>query len=147
MFATKRAATRLEREAIGSSDVERFISQMRALCAVRCMYNVDWSEGASPDFNKTPCAVEFDVNGKQNRSRDCHGSVAGCWLRLWAAPSRVPEILAPAPEPKVGVRLLSIQKTGRIGRTKIEDAALTALEAEDQTSGFWELTHQRDPGY
>uniref|UniRef100_A0A1I7SK19 DUF5619 domain-containing protein n=1 Tax=Bursaphelenchus xylophilus TaxID=6326 RepID=A0A1I7SK19_BURXY len=64
MFATKRAATRLEREAIGSSDVERFISQMRALCAVRCMYNVDWSEGASPDFNKTPCAVEFYVNGK-----------------------------------------------------------------------------------
>ncbi|CAD5210673.1 unnamed protein product [Bursaphelenchus xylophilus] len=37
---------------------------MRALCAVRCMYNVDWSEGASPDFNKTPCAVEFYVNGK-----------------------------------------------------------------------------------
>ncbi|CAD5211369.1 unnamed protein product [Bursaphelenchus xylophilus] len=52
------------RNETGSDETgERFISQMRALCAVRCMYNVDWSEGASPDFNKTPCAVEFYVNG------------------------------------------------------------------------------------
>uniref|UniRef100_A0A1I7S0X2 FMN-binding glutamate synthase family protein n=1 Tax=Bursaphelenchus xylophilus TaxID=6326 RepID=A0A1I7S0X2_BURXY len=53
MFATKRAATRLKSDS----------SLKCELCAVRCMYNVDWSEGASPDFNKTRCAVEFSVNG------------------------------------------------------------------------------------
>uniref|UniRef100_A0A1I7RYD8 Uncharacterized protein n=1 Tax=Bursaphelenchus xylophilus TaxID=6326 RepID=A0A1I7RYD8_BURXY len=51
--------------------------------------------------------------------RDCHGSGAGSWLRLRAAPAPSrepepePEILgsAPAPEPKVGARLPSGQKS------------------------------------
>lgn len=42
--------------------LQKFVSQMRSLCVVRCIYNVSWQDMKKPDFHKAPSAVEFYVN-------------------------------------------------------------------------------------